>query len=68
MNKTAVKKRTFLIELRESSFHGKFEVWAVQKYVSPVDIVKSFPASSYYLVIVKIGVDTTEWEPPKLQK
>ena len=37
----------------------------MQKYVNRVDVVKSFPANSYSL-LVKIGIDTAENEPLKV--
>ena len=40
------------------------EVWAVQKHVTLVDLVKSFPTNIYYFNLVeKIGIDTAENEP-----
>ena len=47
------------------------EVWAVQKHVNLVDLVKSFPtnllfeqiANSNEYLLAKIGVDTAENEP-----
>ena len=46
------------------SFGWNFEIWAVQKYVHLVDLVKSFPTSIYKL-FAKIGIDTAENEPSK---
>ena len=43
-------------------FGWNFEIWAVQKHVNLVDLIKSFP-TSIYLQNFKIGVDTAENEP-----
>ena len=41
------------------------EVWAVQKHVNLVDLVKGFPTSIYYL-IAKNDFDTAQNEPLKV--
>ena len=50
----------FARETMLAIFGWYFEIWAVQKYVNLVDLVKSFPTSIYWQ---KIGVDTAENEP-----
>ena len=37
----------FIREKMLTIFGGNFEIWAVQKYVNLVDLLKSFPASIY---------------------
>ena len=44
----------------------KIEVWAVQKHVNLVDLVKSFPATSNEYLLAKFGVDAEENEPCKV--
>ena len=41
------KKWKFIREKMLTSFGWNFEIWAVQKYVNLVDLVKSFPTSIY---------------------
>ena len=42
------------------------EVWAVQKHVNLVDLVKSFPTNIFNYFVAKFGVDTEENEPYKV--
>ena len=43
-----------------TKFCQNIEVWAVQKHVNLVDLVKSFPTS---ILLQNFGVDTEENEP-----
>ena len=54
----------FIREKMLTIFGWNFEIWAVQKYVNLVDLVKSFQTSIYYL-LAKIDFDTAENEPLK---
>ena len=40
-----------------------WRLWTVQKFVNLVDLVKSFPTNTYYL-LAKIGVDTPDENEP----
>ena len=42
------------------------ELWAVQKHVNFVDLVKSFPTNSLFYLLAKNSFDTAENEPLKV--
>ena len=56
------EKIIFDIAKKLDAFCWNVEVWAVQKHVNLVDLVKSFLSSNEYL-LAKFGVDTGENEP-----
>ena len=53
----------FIREKMLAIFGWNFEIWAAQKYVNIVDLVKSFPVNSNEYLLAKIGVDTAENGP-----
>ena len=59
------KKRKKKKEL--TKIFWNIEVWALQKRVNLVDLVKSFPTSIDYL-LAEFGFDTAENEPLKVRQ